>query len=72
MYLKELAPLTENKTSMKVKMFIRHTLDDIENEVNDWLENQTFRIYHITQSQCEKQGKFVFVMSVFYETIKGE
>ncbi|MFL5772567.1 MAG: hypothetical protein ACJ75F_05385 [Flavisolibacter sp.] len=52
---------------MEVKMFIHHTLDMVEKNVNDWLAQTKISIRHITQSQCERQGKFVFVMSVFYE-----
>jgi hypothetical protein len=67
MYLKELPPLKAVKTATKVKIFVRHSLDDVENDVNDWIGQRDIRITHVTQSQCEKQGKFVFVISVFYE-----
>jgi hypothetical protein len=52
---------------MEVKMFIHHTLDTVEKNVNEWLSQNKISIQHITQSQCERQGKFVFVMSVFYQ-----
>lgn len=52
---------------MEVKMFIQHSLDAVEEKVNEWLSQNQVSIQHITQSQCERQGKFVFVMSVFYE-----
>jgi hypothetical protein len=68
MYLKELLPQTETETTMKVKMFVRHSLEDVESRVNEWMEQNNVRISHVAQSQCEKQGKFVFVLSVFYET----
>jgi hypothetical protein len=52
---------------MEVKMFIQNSLDTVEKNVNDWLHQNHVSIHHITQSQCERQGKFVFVMSVFYD-----
>jgi hypothetical protein len=51
---------------MQVKMFIHHSLDTVEKNVNEWLSENSVSVQHITQSQCERQGKFVFVMSVFY------
>jgi len=53
---------------MKVKLFVRHSLDDVEMAVNEWMKQEEILVSHVAQSQCEKQGKFVFVMSVFYET----
>ena len=65
MYLKELTPpLTQ--TALKVKLFVHSTLDGVEETVNHWLEANPVQISHITQSQCERQGRFVFVLSVFY------
>ena len=52
---------------MEVKMFIHNGLDTVEKNVNEWLSQHKVSVHHITQSQCERQGKFVFVMSVFYE-----
>ena len=52
---------------MEVKMFVQNSLDKVEENVNEWLSQHQVSIQHITQSQCERQGKFVFVMSVFYE-----
>jgi hypothetical protein len=68
MFLNVSQPKTEISTVMKVKIFISHSLDEVENEVNEWMDQSYIRIRHVTQSQCEKQGKFVFVISLFYET----
>jgi hypothetical protein len=56
---------------MKVKLFIHHTLEGVEEQVNQWLSHREVSICHITQSQSEKAGKFVFVLSIFYETGKA-
>ena len=52
---------------MQVKLFIHHTLEEIEAAINQWMVEQQAIVKHITQSQCEKQGRFVFVISIFYE-----
>lgn len=67
MYLNRLQPTTEAKTMIRLKMFVRHSLDQLEEEVNEWIEQENIMVRHVTQSQCEKQGRFVFVMSLFYE-----
>jgi hypothetical protein len=67
MYLQESIPATENRTGLKVKMFIHNTLAEVEDAVNGWLAAQNITISHIAQSQSEKQGKFYFVLSVFYK-----
>jgi hypothetical protein len=67
MYLKELAP-SRTKTALQVKLFVHSTLDGVEEAVNSWLERHIVQVSHVTQSQCERQGRFVFVLSVFYAT----
>jgi hypothetical protein len=69
MFLNELSTLSVERTTQRVKIFVRHALDDVEREVNAWIEQNSVRICHVTQSQSEKQGKFVFVISVFYEAV---
>ena len=67
MFLKELLPQTKNKTNMKVKVFVHHAFENVEEVMNEWIKDCSVKIHHVTQSQSEKQGKFVFVLSVFYE-----
>lgn len=55
---------------MKVKMFVSHALENVEQEVNKFLTQDRIQVCHVTQSQSEKQGRFIFVISVFYETIQ--
>jgi hypothetical protein len=52
---------------MEVKMFVHNSPDSAEKEINEWLPKQNISVCHITQSQCERQGRFVFVVSVFYK-----
>ena len=65
MYLKEVAPRI-TQSGLKVKLFVHNTLEGVEETVNHWLEENPIHISHISQSQCERQGRFVFVLSVFY------
>ncbi|WP_162944827.1 hypothetical protein [Flavisolibacter nicotianae] len=52
---------------MEVKMFVHNSPDAAEKALNDWLPSQKIKVCYVTQSQCEKQGRFVIVVSVFYE-----
>ena len=51
---------------MEVKMFVHNSFNVAEKTINEWLAEQNIKVYHVTQSQCERQGRFVFVISVFY------
>lgn len=51
---------------MEVKMFVCNHPMAAEKEVSEWLAQNPVTITHITQSQSEKGGAFVFVLSLFY------
>lgn len=68
MFLNELQLLPKTKDLMKVKLFVSHALETIEQDINKWLAQDGIKVHHVTQSQSEKQGKFVFVVSFFYAT----
>jgi hypothetical protein len=51
---------------MKVKLFVADDLQEIEKMVNEWLETSPVNVQHITQSQSEKNGRFVFVTGIYY------
>jgi hypothetical protein len=59
--------VSTHNTTMQVKMFVHHKFDGIEKEINDWMATSKAHICHIAQSQSEKQGKFVFVVSLYYK-----
>lgn len=52
---------------LQVKMFVHTDPRQAEKAVANWLKEHTIRIHHVAQSQSEKGGHFVFVLSVFYE-----
>ena len=54
------------QTALHVKMFIHTDPAEAEKSVSIWLKQNDVAIDHITQSQSEKNGKFVFVLTVFY------
>ena len=67
-------PLTRNtskdftleSSSVQVKMFIHNNPKEAEKEIAHWLKENDVIIHHIAQSQSEKGGSFVFVLTLFY------
>lgn len=55
-----------NSSSLEVKMFICNQPKDAEKAVSQWLKENDVTIHHIVQSQSEKNGSFVFVITLFY------
>ena len=51
---------------MQTKIFVHSSAEAAEKALNDWLETNNFQVQYIGQSQSEKGGKFVFIISVFY------
>jgi hypothetical protein len=52
---------------LQVKMFVHADPRQAEKAVANWLKEHPVCIHHVAQSQSEKGGHFVFVLSVFYE-----
>lgn len=52
---------------LDVKMFVHKDPREAERAVSAWLRENPVQVQHITQSQSEKGGHFVFVLSIFYE-----
>jgi hypothetical protein len=55
---------------MEVKMFSHHDLKEAEKQISQWLQKNPVRVQHITQSQSEKGGSFVFVLCIFYNRLE--
>jgi len=55
-----------NASSTEAKMFVHNNPRDAERAVNQWLNENDVTIDHIAQSQSEKGGHFVFVITLFY------
>jgi hypothetical protein len=53
---------------MEVKMFVGADAPTVEENINEWLQENKVAVQHLGQSQCERNGKFVFVISLFYES----
>lgn len=51
---------------MQVKMFVVDNLPTAEQEVNEWLQSVSAAVRHVSQSQCERNGRFLFVISIYY------
>ena len=53
-------------SSEKIKMFHFSDLSTVEETINTWLMENEVDIHHIGQSQSEKGGRFLFVVSLVY------
>ena len=58
--------------SMQVKMFVHADPKSSEAEVNNWLGSQIVQVHHIGQSQCERNGNLLFLITVFYTELPGQ
>jgi hypothetical protein len=47
-------------------MFVHSNPKDAEKAIAQWLKENDVIIHHIAQSQSEKGGSFVFVLTLFY------
>lgn len=50
----------------QLKTFVFNNITEAEESVNQWLQNNDVTIEHFVQSQCEKSGTFLFVISIVY------
>ena len=55
-----------DSSATQVKMFIHNNPRDAEKTIAQWLKENDVIIHHIAQSQSEKGGSFVFVVTLFY------
>lgn len=55
-----------DSSAVQVKMFIHNNPKDAEKAISQWLKENDVIIHHIAQSQSEKSGSFVFVLTLFY------
>ena len=58
--------LTETKTT-ELKLFTSANPEEVQQSVNLWLQENPVQIKHVGQSQSEKNGRFIFVISLFFE-----
>lgn len=52
--------------TLQVKMFIHKDPKEVEKTIAHWLTQNEVRVHHIAQSQSEKGGQFIFVVTLFY------
>lgn len=51
---------------MEVKLFVAENPNQAESQVNEWLQINPAKVHHVGQSQSERNGRFVFVISIYY------
>ena len=54
-------------SNMEVKMFVSGNPDEVQQQINDWLSDNEVEVKHIGQSQSEKNGRFLFIVSLFFQ-----
>jgi hypothetical protein len=54
---------------MEVKMFIFKQADNAEPSINEWLKENKVKVQYISQSQCERNGGLLLIVSIFYTGI---
>ena len=54
----------------KLKLFVFNDLSEAEKEINQWLQDHKVEIKEIVQSQSERNGRFVFVTSIYYQLVE--
>jgi len=55
-----------HSSTVQVKMFVHSNPKDAEKAIGQWLRENDVTIHHMAQSQSEKGGTFVFVLTLFY------
>jgi hypothetical protein len=55
------------ESGTEVKLFISTDPEKVQGDIGDWLNENKVRIQHIGQSQSERNGRFVFIISLFYQ-----
>jgi hypothetical protein len=48
-------------------MFVNNDPKEAEKNISQWLSQNDVHVRHITQSQSEKGGHFVLIVSLYYE-----
>lgn len=65
-------PSIKSAANTKVKMFILSNPESAEEKLQEWLQTKhDITIDHVVQSQSERNGRFVFIVSFFYR-INGD
>ena len=56
----------KSKFNMEVKMFLFNEAENAEEQINGWLKENTVRIQYISQSHCERNGRLLLIVSIYY------
>jgi hypothetical protein len=57
---------TELHPPLDVKIFVHRETGEAEKALSLWLQQNQVHIHHVGQSQSEKNGSFVFTITLFY------
>jgi hypothetical protein len=62
--------LYSSAVPVKMKIFSGSDFIQAESEINDWLSKHSVRVEQICQSQCERNGKLLLLVSIFYTPLR--
>ena len=66
-------PVIRTAATTKVKLFILSNPESAEDKLQEWLQTKhDIEIDHIVQSQSERNGRFLFIVSIFYRFISDQ
>lgn len=66
-------PVIKSAATTKVKLFILSNPEAAEEKLQEWLKTKSdIEIDHIVQSQSERNGRFLFIVSIFYHLISDQ
>ena len=54
---------------MEVKMFIFNQAEDAEGDINGWLKENRVQVKYISQSHCERNGRLLLIVSIYYSGV---
>ena len=66
-------PVIRTAAATKVKLFILSSPEAAEEKLQEWFQaHQDIEIDHIGQSQSERNGRFLFIISIFYRSLTDQ
>lgn len=58
--------LTPTAVETKIRLFTGDDPQRVARDLEEWLAAASPSLLHVAQSQCERNGKLLFVLSIFY------
>ena len=56
-------------STLRMKIFSGEEIKSVEHEIYEWLSIHSMRVEQICQSQCERNGRLLLLVSVFFSPL---